>query len=96
MDRATIVSKLMTLEPYRPERLDDLTLRLLDVAAQLRRMAQLAREAELPAVELHDRKALEWIEKLEKWGVGAESDLHRQATLAKSARKARQVQGRSR
>jgi hypothetical protein len=91
-----IMDIIMTLEPYRPDRLDALALRVLDLAAQVRRMAQVVRENELAAVELHDRKALEWIEKLEKWGVGAEADLHRQALLAKSARKARQVQDRSR
>ena len=84
----------MTLQPYRPDRLDALALRVLDLAAQLRRIAQSAREQELGEVGLHDGKALEWLDKLEKWGIGAEAELHKQAALAKGARRAKQVQSR--
>ncbi len=45
------------------------------------------RDEQLASVELHDRKAREWVEKLEQWAVGAEADLHRQSKLAASARK---------
>jgi hypothetical protein len=86
----------MTLEPYDPTRLDALALRLLDLCGRVRSIARTAREAELPAVELHDRKALEWVEKLEEWVVGAEAQLHRQAGLAKGARRAREAKGRPR
>jgi hypothetical protein len=86
----------MTLEPYDLARLDALTLRLLDLCGRVRSIARTAQEAELPAVELHDRKALEWVEKLEEWVAGAEAQLHRQASLAKGARKARDAQSRSR
>lgn len=80
----------MTREAYEPERLDALALRLLDLCGQVRRLAVAARTAEIPAVELHDRKALEWIEKLEQWAVGAESDLDRQVKRAAAANRARQ------
>jgi hypothetical protein len=85
-----IVSKIMTREAYDSARLDSLALRLLDLAGQVRHLAQAARAQELPSVELHDRKALEWIEKLEQWAVVAGSDVDRQAKLAASARKAQQ------
>ena len=80
----------MTREAYDPERLDLLTLRLFDLAALVRRLSLEAQSAGLQQVELHDRKALEWIEKLEHWAVGAESDLARQAKLQAAASKAKQ------
>lgn len=81
---------IMTREAYDASRLDALALRLFDVAAQVRRLSVEAHAAELQHVELHDRKALEWIEKLERWAVGAESDLARQAKLQAATSKAKQ------
>ena len=57
----------MTLEPYDPDRLDSLSLRVLDLCARLRNLARQSREEQLPPIDLHDRKALEWLEKLEDW-----------------------------
>jgi hypothetical protein len=82
------VSKTMTLVPYDPDRLDALSLRMLDLCARLRKLAQTSRDERLPAVDLHDRKALEWLEKLEAWAIGAEAELHRCVQLAKGARAA--------
>lgn len=79
----------MTREAYDPGRLDALALRLFDVAAQVRRLSQCSRGKGLEQVELHDRKALEWIEKLERWVVGAESDLDRQAKLQAASSRAK-------
>ena len=81
---------IMTREAYNAERLDSLAMRLFDVAAQVRRVSQEAKLAGLPQVELHDRKALEWIEKLERWAVTAESDFARQAKLQAASSKAKQ------
>lgn len=67
----------MTLEPYNPDRIDQLALRVLDVCARLRAMAQTCREQQLPAIDLHDRKALEWLAKMEEWAVDAESAVFR-------------------
>ncbi len=64
----------MTLERYDPDRLDALSLRLLDICVHLRNAARTARDEQLPAVELHDRKALEWMRKLEIWAIEAEAD----------------------
>jgi hypothetical protein len=80
---------MMTREAYDPARLDSLAIRLFDVAAQVRRLSQTARSAGLDQVELHDRKALEWIEKLERWGVSAETDVDRQAKLLSAESKAK-------
>jgi hypothetical protein len=67
------VTKKMTLQPYDPERLDALTLRVLDVCVHLRNVARTARLEQLPAVDVHDRKALEWLENLEHWAIEAEA-----------------------
>jgi hypothetical protein len=81
----------MTLESYGPERLDQLSLRLLDLCARLRAMARQAQIEQLPALDLHDRKALEWIDHLEGWldRAQAEFDLaivkHRAQRLAKKS-----------
>jgi hypothetical protein len=83
----------MTLEPYDPDRLDALALRTLDVCARLRNLARASREEGLPAVELHDRKALEWLEKLEDWAIVAEADLHKQIFRAKGDRTAERFKG---
>jgi hypothetical protein len=82
------VSRIMTLEAYDPERLDALALRTLDVCARLRNLARTSREAQLPAVELHDRKALEWLEKLELWAIDAEGELHKHVERSKGNRAA--------
>lgn len=79
----------MTREAYDPARLDRLALRLFDVAGQIRCLSRRTQDAGLDQVELHDRKALEWIEKLELWAVGAEADLERQAKLNAAARRAK-------
>ncbi len=84
----------MTLETYDPDRLDALSLRILDLCARLRTLARTSREADLPAVDLHDRKALEWLDKLEKWAITAESEVHRQVQLAKGQRRAKEMQNR--
>lgn len=81
----------MTLEAYDSDRLDALALRTLDLCARLRNLARTSREEQLPAVELHDRKALEWLEKLEEWAIGAEAELHRRVQLGRGARHAAQV-----
>jgi hypothetical protein len=57
----------MTLEAYDPDRLDQLSLRLMDVVCQLRHIAAIARENRLEKVVLHDHKARDWIARLETW-----------------------------
>jgi hypothetical protein len=78
----------MTLEPYGPERLDELTLRLLDVCSKLRGMARRSRDEQLGAVALHDKKALDWIARLEEWAHKTEADLEVQVLKTRGQRKA--------
>lgn len=82
----------MTLEPYDPDRLDRMSLRVLDLCARLRSLAQKSREEELPPIELHDRKALEWLDKLEDWLYRAEAEVGRLAMKNQGERHAREKQ----
>ena len=66
----------MTIEQYTPEKLDQLALRLLDLAAELRGVANGARQAGADCLPVHDKKALLWLDNLEQWAgktrIGAE------------------------
>lgn len=57
----------MTIEQYTPEKLDQFTLRLFDIASEVRDLANRAREASFNEIPIHDKKALLWIENLELW-----------------------------
>ena len=57
----------MTLTPFPPNALDELALRLLDVATLVRRMANSARESGVQDFHLHGNKAHEWLDNLEQW-----------------------------
>lgn len=65
----------MTLISYDGDRLDQLSLRVFDVAATLRGMAATAR-AEGLSMSMHDKKALEWLANLEAWAKKVEADLN--------------------
>jgi hypothetical protein len=70
----TVMDKIMTLKPYTPDRLDELALRLLDLAGRVRTIALACRQEKLDHVELHDRKALEHLDRVEEWLYKAEAD----------------------
>jgi len=57
----------MTLQPYSPEKMEKLALRLLDISAQLRSIALDLRANQLEELKINDRKALSWCENLEIW-----------------------------
>lgn len=57
----------MTLEAYHPDQLDQLALRTLDLTSELRRMAVYCRKHGISSCPLHDKKALEWVARLEDW-----------------------------
>jgi hypothetical protein len=65
----------MTLQTYDPQKLDQLALRLLDLAAIVRQMASQSREYGIADLALHDKKALEWCVKLEHWARKTQADL---------------------
>jgi hypothetical protein len=82
----------MTLEAYKPEGLDQLSLRLLDLCARLRTMARRGRQEQLTTLALHDRKALEWIDKLEDWLDRIEPEFEHALIKNRGQRRARQTQ----
>ena len=65
----------MTLQTYDPHQVDQLALRLLDLAAIVRQMANRSREHGIADFALHDKKALEWCGKLEQWAHKTQADL---------------------
>jgi hypothetical protein len=68
------MAKIMTLKPYTPDRLDQLALRLLDLASRVRDISRACRDEGLNQLELHDRKALEHLDRVEEWLYKAEAD----------------------
>lgn len=83
-----IMDAAMTLVPYTPERLDELALRLYDVAGLVRQMGHTMRRETLAERVIHDRKALEWIDKLEDWCQKSEAGLEAAVRRARGARRA--------
>jgi hypothetical protein len=65
----------MTLQTYDPSQLDQFALQLLDLAANVRQMANRSREYGITDLVLHDKKALEWCAKLEQWTHKIQADL---------------------
>ncbi len=57
----------MTLKSYDAERWDQLALRLLDVACELRQLAEACRQEPDAELAIHDKKAREWLAELEQW-----------------------------
>lgn len=82
----------MTLEPYDPNRLDALALRMLDLCGRVRAMARQSRDEELDCLELHDRKALEYLDHFEAWLYKAEAELPLAVMKNRGRRHARQKQ----
>ena len=85
----------MTLEAYDPNRLDALALRLLDLCGRVRAMGRLSREQHVDRLELHDRKALEYLDKFEEWLYKAEAELPRTLMKHRGRAHARQAQKRA-
>jgi hypothetical protein len=78
----------MTLQRYDPQRLDQLALRLVDLVATLREMANSSREHGIADLPVHDKKALEWCAKLEDWLQKAQADLEVRIRQARARRRA--------
>jgi hypothetical protein len=78
----------MTLKPYDAQMLDDLTLRLLDLAALLRRMATRSRENRINDLAIHDKKAREWIGNLERWARKSLADVEMRILEARASQRA--------
>ena len=78
----------MTLQPYGPNKLDQLSLRLLDLAGVLREMAHNSREHGIEDLALHDKKALEWCANLDDWAHKARAELDIKVHHTRSRRRA--------
>ncbi len=78
----------MTLQPYTPDRLDEIALRMLDLAALFRQLSHGVREQEVQSLTLHDKKALDWCSKLESWGRKCQAEMEFKIHSAKAARRA--------
>lgn len=65
----------MTLKPYPPNQLDELAWRFFDLAADLRKMARECQNHGVSSLDLHDKKPLEWLAKLQDWSDRARADL---------------------
>jgi hypothetical protein len=78
----------MTLNPYDPTMLDQFALRLLDLAAEIRQMAQRSREYAIDDFALHDKKSLEWIANLERWVRKAATDLEMRVIESRASHRA--------
>ena len=57
----------MTLQVYNSEKLEKLSLRLLDISTQLREIAKEMQKNNLEELRINDKKALLWCESLEIW-----------------------------
>jgi hypothetical protein len=79
----------MTLQTYDPQKLDQLALRLLDLAATVRQMANHSREYGIADLVLHDKKALEWCLKLEQWARKTRADLEVRVLQEKAEQRGR-------
>ena len=79
----------MTLQAYDPDEVDQLALRLLDLAATVRQMANRSREQGVSDIALHDKKALEWCAKLEQWANKTNADLEVRILQDKAERRGR-------
>jgi hypothetical protein len=81
----------MTLLKYQSRDLDDLALRVVDLASSLREMSKTCEENEILEIPMHSKKALDWLDNLEQWARKCQNDLaitvikHRAARDAKRA-----------
>jgi hypothetical protein len=78
----------MTLQPYDAKRLDHLALGLLDLAAIAREMSALCAEQGIETFALHDKKAILWLENLDRWLRRARAELEMKAIEARATQRA--------
>src|SRR6185437_17041256 len=78
----------MTLLPFKPEDLDILALRFLDLAAMARGMANSSRENEVEGFTLHVNKVNAWLAHLEGWAIEGQAKLDTALIRQKGKRRA--------
>ncbi len=85
----------MTLQPYDVQKLDSLAIRLLDLAAIAREMSMICGEYDIQTFALHDKKAREWWENLDRWLRKARAELEMKAIDARATQRAKAATRRS-
>lgn len=83
----------MTLKPYPPSQLDDLAWRFFDLAADLRKMARECQRHGISSLDLHDKKPLEWLAKLQDWSDRAGADLEIRLVRQRASQAAHRAAG---
>jgi hypothetical protein len=81
----------MTLIPYDSARFDALALRFLDLASTCRQIANRGREHAIDQTPVHDKKANEWLEKLELWTEEARQRCEIAAMKSLGAKRAKEL-----
>ena len=79
----------MTLQPYDVQKLDCLAIRLLDLAAIAREMSTICDEYDIQTFALHDQKARQWWENLDRWLHKARAELEMKAIDARATGRAK-------
>ena len=98
---ATSVASIYKHQVYRIYRIDIETtppreesnpsrfaLRLLDLAAIMREMANRSRECDIEGFSLHDKKAHEWFQNLERWVRKAQAEMEMRIIESRARRRA--------
>ena len=85
----------MTLANYTAGQLDELALRLLDIAAIFREMAVQSRQQEIEPLPLHDRKAQEWCDRLEHWAHRARAEMDVKMRMVRATRRAHSIESQA-
>lgn len=81
----------MTLKQYGTEQLDELALRMLDVAALFRELAKQQRQGDAQPIPLHDRKLLEWLSGIEIWAEDARGRQQTELIRQRGAQRAQKI-----
>jgi hypothetical protein len=79
----------MTLVVYDADRLDKAALRILDIAAKIRRIAVVLREQPDADLAIHDKKAAEWLAHLENWAADSTAKLEMALIKQRGAKRAK-------
>jgi hypothetical protein len=79
----------MTLVVYDADRLDKTALRVLDIAAKIRKIAVVLREQPDVDLAIHDKKAAEWLAHLENWVTDSAAKLEMALIKQRGAKRAK-------
>ncbi len=81
----------MTLIPFEPQEIDNIALRVLDLASAVRKMAEKARQNNIRQINLHANKIQEWLGKMEEWAHDAGARVDAEISKLDATRRAQQL-----